>query len=115
MPYVVTEACINAKHTDCVEVCPVDCFYEGPNMLVIDPIECIDCNACVPVCPSDAIYPAHAVPEEYDHYVEINERLADRWREQGRNITEKAGPLDRASEWEEKEKSEKDIRMWEDE
>ena len=56
MPYVVTEACINCKHTDCVEVCPVDCFYEGPNFLAINPDECIDCNACVPVCPVQAIY-----------------------------------------------------------
>jgi ferredoxin len=112
MPYVVTEACINAKHTDCVEVCPVDCFYEGPNMVVIHPDECIDCNACVPVCPSEAIYPANAVPDEYENYVEINERLARRWREKGRKITEKTGPLDDASGGENLKKSEENIRMW---
>lgn len=115
MPYVVTEACINVKHTDCVEVCPVDCFYEGPNMVVIHPTECIDCNACVPVCPSDAIYPAHAVPDESEQYVAINERLATQWREGGHNITEKTGPLDTASEWEGTDTSEEDIRTWEDE
>lgn len=112
MPYVVTEACINVKHTDCVEVCPVDCFYEGPNMVVIHPGECIDCNACVPVCPSDAIYPANAVPDEYDHYVDLNERLARRWRKEGHSIAEKTGPLENASEWEDADKSEDDIRAW---
>lgn len=115
MPYVVTEACINVKHTDCVEVCPVDCFYEGPNMVVIHPAECIDCNACVPVCPSDAIYPVREVPDEYEDYVEINERLASRWREEGHRITQKTGPLASASEWEDRDKSVDDIRTWEDE
>src|SRR5207342_2738056 len=57
MTYVVTESCIKCKYTDCVEVCPVDCFREGPNMLVIDPEECIDCTLCVPECPADAIKP----------------------------------------------------------
>ena len=60
MPYIVAEPCINCKHTDCVEVCPVDCFYEGPNFLVIHPDECIDCNACVPVCPVEAIFAGQA-------------------------------------------------------
>ncbi len=115
MPYVVTEACINVKHTDCVEVCPVDCFYEGPNMVVIHPAECIDCNACVPVCPSEAIYPANAVPDESEDYVEINGRLAERWRAESHNITEKTGPLDHASEWKDAEKSEEDIRLWAEE
>ena len=57
MTYVVTEACIKCKYTDCVEVCPVDCFYEGDNMLVINPDECIDCGVCEPECPVDAILP----------------------------------------------------------
>jgi ferredoxin len=57
MTYVVTEACIKCKYTDCVEVCPVDCFYEGENMLVIHPDECIDCGVCEPECPADAIKP----------------------------------------------------------
>ena len=55
MTFVVTEACIKCKYTDCVEVCPVDCFYEGENMLVIDPDQCIDCGVCEPECPIDAI------------------------------------------------------------
>lgn len=112
MPYVVTEACINAKHTDCVEVCPVDCFYEGPNMVVIHPDECIDCNACVPACPSDAISPANAVPDEHEHYVELNDRLATRWRERGHDITEKSGPLSEFETWGNREKSPDDIRTW---
>ncbi len=57
MTYVVTEACIKCKYTDCVEVCPVDCFYEGENMLVINPEECIDCGVCEPECPAEAILP----------------------------------------------------------
>ena len=63
MPYIVAEPCINCKYMDCVEVCPVDCFYEGPNFLAIQPDECIDCNACVPVCPVEAIYPEDQLPE----------------------------------------------------
>ena len=112
MPYVVTEPCINCKYTDCVEVCPVDCFYEGPNFLAIQPDECIDCNACVPVCPVEAIYPDDQLPEEYDHYIQWNEYLANQWREMGYNITEKTGPLDDAEAWEEKDKSEQDILTW---
>ena len=56
MTYLVNENCVKCKHMDCVEVCPVDCFYEGENMLVINPDECIDCGVCVPECPVDAIY-----------------------------------------------------------
>ena len=55
MTFIVVESCIKCKYTDCVEVCPVDCFHEGPNMLVIDPDECIDCTLCEPECPVDAI------------------------------------------------------------
>jgi len=112
MPYVVTEPCINCKYTDCVEVCPVDCFYEGPNFLAIQPDECIDCNACVPVCPVEAIYPGDEVPEEWAHYEQWNEYLANQWRDLGYNITENDGPLDEAEEWEEKDKSEQDILTW---
>ncbi len=64
MTYVVTEACIKCKYTDCVEVCPVDCFYEGPNSLVIDPDECIDCTLCVAECPVNAIYAEDDLPED---------------------------------------------------
>jgi len=113
MPYVVTEACINCKHTDCVEVCPVDCFYEGPNFLVIHPDECIDCNACVPVCPVEAIYADDELPEELAHYAEWNTYLANQWQTLGYNITEKKDPLPDAEEWANKEKTEQDILTWE--
>ena len=72
MAYVVTEACIKCKFTDCVAVCPVDCFYEGENMLVINPDECIDCGACEPECPVTAIFPEEDVPANMKQYVQIN-------------------------------------------
>ena len=112
MPYVVTEACINCKHTDCVEVGPVDCFYEGPNFLVIHPDECIDCNACVPVCPVEAIYADDELPDEMQHYAQWNEHLAEKWQGLDKNITEKSNPLPDAEEWASKEKSEEDILDW---
>ncbi len=112
MPYIVTEPCINCKHTDCVEVCPVDCFYEGPNFLVIHPDECIDCNACVPVCPVEAIYPDDEVPEKWEHYIEWNAFLAEKWLEQDHNIVERKDPLPESEEWKEREKSEEDILEW---
>ena len=79
MTYVVTEQCVKCKYTDCVEVCPVDCFHEGPNMLAINPEECIDCALCVPECPVDAIYYEDDVPEDQAQYMEINERLCKVW------------------------------------
>jgi ferredoxin len=112
MPYVVTESCISCKYTDCVEVCPVDCFYEGPNFLAVQPDECIDCNACVPVCPVEAIYPGDQVPERWAHHERWNEYLANQWRDLGYNITEKTGPLENASKWEDKDESEEDILTW---
>ena len=112
MPYVVTEPCINCKHTDCVEVCPVDCFYEGPNFLAIHPDECIDCNACVPVCPVEAIYADDELPEQWAHYTEWNRYLSEQWQNLGYNITEKQDPLPDASEWATQEKSEQDILTW---
>jgi ferredoxin len=115
MPYVVAEPCINCKHTDCVEVCPVDCFYEGPNFLAIHPDECIDCNACVPVCPVEAIYADDEIPEEWEHYVEWNAYLADKWKRYDHVITEKKDAMPDAEEWAEKEKSEEDILDWEGE
>ena len=69
MTFVVTENCIKCKYTDCVEVCPVDCFHEGENFLVIDPDECIDCSLCVPECPIDAIYAEEDVPEDQIHFI----------------------------------------------
>ena len=113
MPYVVAEPCINCKHTDCVEVCPVDCFYEGPNFLVIHPDECIDCNACVPVCPVEAIYADDELPEKWAHYSEWNEHLANQWAALGFNITEKKDPLPDAEAWTDAEKTEGDILTWE--
>jgi ferredoxin len=79
MPFVVTEACIKCKYTDCVEVCPVDCFHEGPNFLVIDPDECIDCTLCEPECPINAIYPEDDVPAGQESYVALNAELSKAW------------------------------------
>ena len=79
MTHVVTENCINCKHTDCVEVCPVDCFHEGPNFLVIDPDECIDCTLCVEECPVDAIFAEGDVPAGQELYLALNAKLAKGW------------------------------------
>ena len=79
MTFVVTESCIKCKFTDCVEVCPVDCFHEGPNMLVIDPEECIDCTLCEPECPVEAIVSEDDVPAGQEDFIEINARLAKDW------------------------------------
>lgn len=72
MTFIVGSPCVGCKDTECVSICPVDCFYEGPNMLVIDPDECIDCALCEPVCPVDAIWADDAVPEEERPFIEIN-------------------------------------------
>ncbi len=72
MAHVVTEPCLGCKHTTCVEVCPVDCFHEGDRMLYIDPYECIDCGACIPVCPTEAIFHEDDVPEKWQDYIRIN-------------------------------------------
>ena len=79
MTYVVTDRCIRCKYTDCVEVCPVDCFHEGPNMLVIDPDGCIDCGLCVPECPVEAIITADEVPEGERDFVALNAELSRLW------------------------------------
>ena len=76
MTYVVTEGCIKCKFTDCVDVCPVDCFREGPNFLAIDPYECIDCAVCVPECPVNAIYAEEDVPADQIHMIKLNVDLA---------------------------------------
>jgi ferredoxin len=89
MTYVVTEVCIKCKYTDCVEVCPVDCFYEGENMLVIHPDECIDCGVCEPECPVDAIKPD--TEPSLDRWLDINRQYSEVWP----NITtKKAAPPD---------------------
>ena len=79
MTFVVGEDCIKCKHTDCVEVCPVDCFYEGPNFLVIHPDECIDCALCEPECPVDAIFSEDELPEDQAVFLELNAELAEVW------------------------------------
>ena len=99
MTYVITENCIKCKYTDCVEVCPVDCFHEGPNFLVINPDECIDCSLCVPECPIDAIISDEDINDENRHFLALNERLSKKWP----ILTEvKPAPTD-AKEWENKE------------
>lgn len=95
MTYVVTENCIKCKYTDCVDVCPVDCFHEGPNFLVIDPEECIDCTLCVAECPAEAIFAEDDVPENMRQFIAINAELAPNWPV----LTErKAAPAD-ADQW----------------
>ena len=80
MTYLVNDLCIKCKHMDCVEVCPVDCFYEGENMLVINPIECIDCGVCEPECPADAIVPdTHYNGEDLEFWMKVNTDYSDIW------------------------------------
>jgi len=95
--YIVGEACIKCKYTDCVEVCPVDCFYEGENMLVIHPDECIDCGVCEPECPIDAIKPD--TEPGLEKMLELNSTYASEWP----NITAKKDPLPEAAEFDGKE------------
>ena len=93
--YVVTESCIKCKYTDCVDVCPVDCFHEGPNMLVIDPEECIDCTLCVAECPVEAIYAEDDVPPAQREFIALNAELSKGWKVL---VERKSGPAD-ADEW----------------
>ncbi len=95
MTYVVTESCIKCKYTDCVDVCPVDCFKEGPNFLVIDPEECIDCTLCVAECPVEAIYAEDDLPQEQLHFIRLNAELAKLWP----TIVEKKDAPADADEW----------------
>ena len=95
MTFVVTEACIKCKYTDCVEVCPVDCFHEGPNFLVIDPDECIDCTLCEPECPVEAIFSEDELPSEQEHFLELNAELSRDWPV----ITEMKPAPDDADDW----------------
>ena len=98
MPFVVTENCIKCKYTDCVEVCPVDCFYEGPNMLVIKADECIDCALCEPECPVDAIKSEDEVPDSQKEFIALNAELAEIWP----NINKKKPAPPDADEWQNK-------------
>ncbi|MGC9456861.1 MAG: ferredoxin FdxA [Halothiobacillaceae bacterium] len=95
MAFVVTENCIKCKYTDCVDVCPVDCFHEGPNFLVIDPDECIDCALCEPECPAQAIFAEDDLPDDQLEFVELNAELAGQWPV----ITASKEPLPDAAEW----------------
>lgn len=92
MTYIVTDNCIACKYTDCVEVCPVDCFYEGENMLVIHPDECIDCGVCEPECPAEAIKPD--TESGLDEWLALNTKFASMWP----NLTERRDPLPEAKE-----------------
>lgn len=98
MTYVVTDNCINCKHTDCVVVCPVDCFHEGPNFLAINPDECIDCGVCVPECPVNAIVPDNDTTIDVVFWVDLNKRLSEKWPV----ITKKKPQLDNAEQWKDK-------------
>ena len=97
MTYIVSEPCIKCKYTDCVDMCPVDCFREGPNFLVIDPDECIDCSLCVPECPVGAIFAEDDLPEGQRHFVALNAELARLWQP----IIEKKPALPEADRWRE--------------
>lgn len=95
MTYVVVENCIKCKHTDCVDVCPVDCFHEGPNFLVIDPEECIDCTLCEPECPVEAIFSEDDLPPDQEMYLQLNAELSQEWPV----INVSKDPLPDAEEW----------------
>ena len=97
MTFVVVESCIKCKLTDCVEVCPVDCFHEGPNMLVIDPDECIDCTLCETECPVEAIYSEDELPAGQEKFLELNTELSQIWPV----ITEMKDAPEDADEWRE--------------
>jgi ferredoxin len=98
MTHVVTENCIKCKYTDCVDVCPVDCFREGPNFLIIDPDECIDCAVCIPECPANAILAEEDVPANQMHFIDLNAELSKSWP----SITRTKAPLADADEWKDK-------------
>ena len=96
MTHIVTDACIKCKYTDCVVVCPVDCFYEGENMLVINPGECIDCGVCEPECPLEAIKPES---EDLIDWIELNKKYSEIWP----NISEKKDPHPEEEKFKEKD------------
>jgi len=108
MTYVVVDSCIKCKYTDCVDVCPVDCFREGPNMLVIDPDECIDCTLCVAECPVEAIFAEDDVPEDQRDYTELNAELAKIWP----SITERKDPPVDADDWKDKPNKRDLLERW---
>ena len=95
MTHVVAEPCVNCKYTECVAVCPVDCFYEGANTLIIHPEECIVCGACVPVCPTTAVFSEDDLPEKWSEYLELAEKYQDEWP----NISEQKDGMPGADDW----------------
>lgn len=95
MAYIVAEPCIKCKYTDCADICPVNCFYEGVNMLVIHPDQCIDCGACVDECPVEAIYPERELPDKWHDFIEINAKFCKEWLQ----IVDKQPELETASEY----------------
>ena len=95
MTFVVADPCVKCKYTDCVDVCPVDAFREGPNFLVIDPVDCIDCAVCVPECPVNAIFAEEDVPGDQQHFTPLNAELAQVWKP----ITRTKLALPDADEW----------------
>lgn len=98
MTHLVTENCIQCKHTDCVVVCPVDCFVEGPNFLAINPDECIDCGVCIPECPVNAIVTDDQEGVDVKFWYDLNKRLSDKWPA----ITKRKPALPDAAEWKDK-------------
>lgn len=95
MTFVVTDNCIKCKYTDCVAVCPVDAFFEGPNFLVIDPAICIDCDLCAPECPAEAIFQDTHLSDDQTAFIEINADLSQKWP----NITEVIPAPSDADKW----------------
>ena len=100
MTHIVTESCIRCKYTDCVDVCPVDCFREGPNMLVIDPDECIDCAVCIPECPVNAIYAEEDTPADQMNFIKLNVELS--LAAGLKSITKRKAPPADADDWKDK-------------
>jgi ferredoxin len=92
MAFVVCEPCHDCKYTDCVTVCPMDCFYQDEKMLYIDPADCIDCEACVPECPVEAIFHETTVPAQWTQYIQLNAERATALKQSGGNITQKQEP-----------------------
>ena len=89
MAFVVTEPCVNCKYTDCVVVCPMECFYGDDRQLYIDPADCIHCDACLPECPVEAIYPESDVPEKWKSYISLNAERVKVLKPAGARVTEK--------------------------
>ncbi|MDO9358573.1 MAG: ferredoxin family protein [Polaromonas sp.] len=98
MTHVVTDACIKCKYTDCVDVCPVDCFRAGPDFLVIDPDECIDCAVCIPECPVNAIYADADIPADFQPFLALNAQLSREWP----TISRRTAPFPEAAQWKDK-------------